>query len=98
MWRDLRKSLRGMDRDRALELIGLERRRSVAQRVLPAIALLGVGVLVGVGVGVMVAPQAGRELRKDLRGRLQHRLPTADERVQAVAEKLQSPRVSAPHA
>ncbi len=98
MWKDLRKSFQDLDRERMLEMIGLERRRNAAQRVLPIVALFGVGIVVGVGVGMMVAPRTGRELRQELKGRFQQQLPKAAEMIQAAAEKLENPRSSAPHA
>lgn len=98
MWRDLRKSFHDLDRERMLEMIGLERRRNAAQRVLPIVALFGVGLVVGVGVGMMVAPRTGRELREDLKGRFQQQLPKAAELIHAAADKLENPHASAPHA
>ena len=70
MWRNLRKNLPDVDKDELLELVGLESRRSSAERMLPALALFGAGVLVGVGLGLMLAPRPGRELRGQLRDRL----------------------------
>ena len=96
MWKNLRKSFRDLDRERMLEMVGLERRRSVAARVWPVFALFGTGILVGVGVGMMVAPRTGRELREDLKGRFQQQLPRAAEMMHAAAEKIESPRASAP--
>ena len=70
MWRQLRKNLPDMDKDDLLELVGLESRRSTAEKMMPSLALFGAGVLLGVGLGLMLAPKPGAELRHDLRDRL----------------------------
>jgi hypothetical protein len=70
MWRQLRKNLPEVDKDDILEMVGLESRRSSAERMVPALALFGAGVLLGVGLGLMLAPKPGRELRDDLRERM----------------------------
>ena len=44
------KSLRDLDAARVLELAGLERRRSMAERLLPVAALFSTGVLLGVAL------------------------------------------------
>jgi hypothetical protein len=75
MWNSLRKSLHDLDKEHMLELVGLEARRSTAERLVPSFALFGVGVLAGLGVGLMVAPRPGRELRHELRGKLEKKLP-----------------------
>jgi hypothetical protein len=53
--------------DSALSALGLERRRSSADFLLPALGLFGLGVIVGAGVGLMLAPKRGVELRGDMR-------------------------------
>ncbi|MBL9038455.1 MAG: YtxH domain-containing protein [Archangium sp.] len=68
--RDLKKRLLELEKDDLLEAVGLESRRSTAERMVPALALFGAGVLVGVGLGLLLAPKAGRELRSDVRQRL----------------------------
>ncbi len=65
------RNLKDLDKDDLLRMIGLQTRRSVAESLLPVIAIFGVGVLVGTGVGLLLAPKPGRELREDLRHRLQ---------------------------
>lgn len=65
------KSLRDLDKDDLLKLIGLQTKRDAAEWLLPSLALFGLGLLVGAGVGVLLAPKPGRELREDLRNRLQ---------------------------
>ena len=65
------KSLRELDKDDLLRLIGLQTKRNAAEWVLPSMAVFGLGLLVGAGIGVLLAPKPGRELRGDLRNRLQ---------------------------
>ncbi len=68
--RDL-KALKNIDRDDVLGLLGLETRREPTDWIVPTLTAFGVGVLVGAGVGLLLAPKSGRELRDDLRTRLQ---------------------------
>lgn len=70
MLNSLRKKLPDVDKDDLLELVGLESRRTAADKLVPALALFGTGVLVGVGLGLLLAPKPGRELRTDLKQRL----------------------------
>ncbi len=56
--------------DPLLQLVRLERRRSLAEAWLPAAALVVFGVAVGAGVGLMLAPSSGRRLRQDVGDRL----------------------------
>src|SRR5215469_1234767 len=65
------KKLRDLDKDDLLHLIGLETRRTAGDRILPAVGIFGVGMLVGAGLGLLLAPRSGRELRDDLRNRIQ---------------------------
>ncbi len=70
MWRNLKKRLPDVDTEDLLDLVGLESRRSTGDKLVPALALFGAGVLVGVGLGLMLAPKPGRELRDDLKNKL----------------------------
>lgn len=104
MWNSMKKSLGSLDREHLLEMLGLEQRRSIAARALPALALLGTGVVLGVGVGLMVAPRSGRELRHDLRSRVGKgsRKVTIEEVAESAgpwpsAPRSNAPRPSAPH-
>ncbi|MBL8922452.1 MAG: YtxH domain-containing protein [Myxococcaceae bacterium] len=74
--KNLRK-LADVDKDDVLGLIGLEERRTASDKLVPALALFGAGVLVGVGLGLMLAPKPGRELRADVKQRLQKGQPAA---------------------
>lgn len=64
------KRLADVDKDDLLDLIGLEERRTSSDKLVPALALFGAGVLVGVGLGLMLAPKTGRELRQDVKQKL----------------------------
>jgi len=50
----------------ALDLIGLERRRSTAGQILPIVGAFGAGIAVGAGIGLLFAPQPGARLRGDI--------------------------------
>jgi hypothetical protein len=71
------KRLADVDKEDLLDLIGLEERRSSTDKLVPALALFGAGVLVGVGLGLMLAPKPGRELRQDVKQKLNRGTPVA---------------------
>ena len=56
--------------------VGLERRRTTMDRLLPALGLVGLGTAIGAGVALLCAPSSGRELR----ARVSQQLDTAKER------------------
>jgi gas vesicle protein len=56
------------DYETLLEMIDLEKRRSVGNRVLSTGGLLLGGALVGAGVALLLTPKSGAALRKDLMG------------------------------
>jgi hypothetical protein len=64
------KQMIGYDIDDALDLIGLARRRSILNHMLPAMGFLALGAALGAGVGLMLAPSSGRRLRQDVGDRL----------------------------
>jgi len=64
------KKLIGYDIDNILDLVRLERRRSLVQFVLPAVGLVALGLAIGGGVGLMFAPSSGRRLRQEVGGRI----------------------------
>src|SRR6218665_2444206 len=64
------QSLRSLDKDDVLELLGLETRRSSADALLPVLGAFSVGLLLGAGVGLLVAAQPGAGLGGGLRPRL----------------------------
>jgi hypothetical protein len=66
-WQDLKD----MDKDDFLGVLGLQSKRSFSAELLGALGTFGIGVLVGAGVALLLAPKPGRELRHDLRAKLQ---------------------------
>lgn len=78
MWKNLKSSVADLSRDDILDAIGLEVRRSTAERAVPTLAVFGAGLAVGVALGLLLAPKPGRELRDDVRRRL-HRERAAAE-------------------
>jgi hypothetical protein len=64
------KDLQKLDKDRLLELLGLETRKGPADVLLPALGAFTVGVLVGAGLGLLLAPRPGTQLRDELGRRL----------------------------
>ena len=70
MLKNLRRALSDIDSDDVLEKLGLEGRRSAVDKVVPALAVFGAGVLVGVGIGLILAPKPGAELRGELQSQL----------------------------
>lgn len=56
--------------------LGLERRRTTLDKVLPAVGLVGLGTVIGAGVALLCAPSSGRELR----ARMSEQLDSAKER------------------
>ena len=64
------KDLQKLDKDRLLEVFGLETRKGPEDVLLPALGAFTVGVLVGAGIGLLLAPKPGTQLRDELGRRL----------------------------
>ena len=60
--------VRGFDPEDILTALGLEKRRSSVEKMLPMIGLFGAGLLVGAGVAMLLAPKSGREVREAIGG------------------------------
>lgn len=71
-WKDVRKAVRGMDRDDVLHRLGLEEHTPTAD-FFTGLGLFAVGVLVGAGLGLMFAPKPGVEMRSQLGETLRNR-------------------------
>lgn len=63
-------SLKKLDKDDLLHLIGLETRRDTTEQLLPVLGAFAAGILVGAGLGLLLAPKPGNQLRDDLKQRL----------------------------
>jgi gas vesicle protein len=60
------RSLRDLSSDDLLAALGLERRRSAVEVVLPAVSYFAAGALVGAGLSLLFAPKVGKEFRHEL--------------------------------
>jgi len=65
--------IRKLDKDDLLELLGLQRKRSRGARIAETFGTFGLGLLVGAGIALAFAPKPGRELRDEIRDRLQRK-------------------------
>jgi hypothetical protein len=78
--KDRLHAARGLGTNDVLAALGLERRRTPIDVVIPAAGLFFAGLMVGAGVALLMAPKSGRETRREIRGRatnLRHRLTTS---------------------
>lgn len=69
---------RRLEFDDLLALIGVQRRHTAVQSILPTIGLVSLGAVVGAGAALLVAPRSGAELRQRL-----------SEKMDKFADKLQ---------
>lgn len=78
--KDRFNAARGLSTSDVLAALGLERRRTPIDVMIPAAGLFFAGLMVGAGVALLMAPKSGRDTRRELRGRatdLRHRLTTS---------------------
>jgi len=62
-------AMRGLSTDDVLSALGLQRRRSFAASVAPIASGFAAGALAGAAIALLFAPKAGREMRRELKGR-----------------------------
>jgi gas vesicle protein len=83
--------LSSMTKDDILHALGLQERRTTADAMMPALALLASGVLVGAGLALLFAPKPGTEVRRDIArtaGELKGRIPEVRREITRAAEDL----------
>ena len=64
------KTVRGLEADDLLGLVGMQRRRGTVQTVLPAIGLVALGAAVGAAAALLAAPMTGADMRQRLSERV----------------------------
>ena len=64
------KEMMSHNLERLLGELGLERRRSGSDFLLPALGVFAAGAIVGGVLGLLLAPSSGRELRSEIEKKL----------------------------
>lgn len=62
-------AMKGLSTEDVLSALGLQRRRSFAASMAPIATGFAAGALAGAAVALLFAPKAGREMRRELKGR-----------------------------
>jgi hypothetical protein len=87
-------AVRGLSSEDILAALGLQRKRSALDVILPAAGVFAAGIVVGTGVALLLAPKSGREMRRNIKGKateLTHRIgASAEEMAQEVRQALTS--------
>jgi hypothetical protein len=60
--------VRNFSPDDILHALGLEKKRSATEKMLPMIGIFGAGLLVGAGIALLLSPKSGREIREAIGG------------------------------
>ena len=60
--------VRNFSPDDILHALGLEKKRSATEKMLPMIGIFGAGLLVGAGIAMLLTPKSGREIREAIGG------------------------------
>ena len=94
------KKLIGYDIGDALDLIGLQRRRSILAALIPAVGFVALGAVIGAGVGLAFAPSSGRRLRREMGDRIDQLRDRIKNEAQksGVLNSVGSPSLSESHA
>ncbi|MGC4114408.1 MAG: YtxH domain-containing protein [Myxococcales bacterium] len=78
--------IRDLSRDDLLAAMGLQRKSTAMDWIVPGLGLFAVGILVGAGMGLLFAPKSGAQLRSDLADKL-----SAGEKIPVRVEESVSP-------
>jgi hypothetical protein len=62
-------TIRGLSSEDILSTLGLARKRSGMEMLLPAAGVFFAGVAIGTGVALLLAPKPGRQLRRDIKNK-----------------------------
>jgi hypothetical protein len=76
------KTMIGYSIGDVLELVGVTRKRTLLEVLLPTLGLIAAGAVVGAGAGLALAPSSGRRLRRDLQQGMSGRLDRLRTRIQ----------------
>jgi len=68
--------------------VGLERRRSAMDKLLPALGWVGVGTVIGAGVALLLAPSTGKELRQKVSQQIGEAKTRLDNGIHTLEETL----------
>lgn len=60
-----------LSKENLLDSLGLQEKRQSTDYILPALGIFGAGLAVGAVLGLLFAPKSGRDLRGDVRSRIQ---------------------------
>ena len=99
--RDGLSSLQNLSGDDILEAIGLERRRTISDAVIPSLALFAAGALVGAAAAVLLTPKTGQQLRRELTDGardLSQKISTSAQEYTGAARSAQANASNASHA
>lgn len=73
--------IRNLSKEDLLDAMGLERKMTAADWILPGIGLFAAGLFVGAGLGFLFAPKSGAALRAELADRMATGTDKVHERV-----------------
>lgn len=82
--RDRFDAVRGLSSEDILAALGLQRKRSALDVLLPAAGIFAAGLVLGTGAALLLAPKSGREIRSDIK----HKASELTERIGATADDI----------
>jgi hypothetical protein len=83
------KRIGKLQKDSILEMLGLEKKTSMAASIFQSLGFLGVGLTAGLGLGLLLAPTTGRRLRTDLSHRIKRSAGRVVRRANGLLESTQ---------
>lgn len=86
--RHLLRTVQDFGANDILRSVGLERRRSTMDAVLPALGWVGVGTVIGAGVALLLAPSSGKELRERVSQQIDEAKTRLDNGIHSLEDRL----------